>query len=419
VNAKAERRESEPVLEPSSAAGYATGDLDRALAGALARLDAASLTRRLRRFDGAPGPRMRVDGRDVLMLAGSNPLDLAADPRVRAAAEAATAALGTAAGGARLISGNLPLHESLERDLAAHCGTQAALLFSTGYMANLGVLTALAGPGDILVSDALNHASTIDACRLSGAAVRVFRHGDPDDLARIARDLPATGRRLLVVDGVYSMDGERAPLAALAPIARAHDMAIVVDDAHGIGVLGPTGGGAAEDAGVAVDVQIGNLGKALGSFGAFVACSHTVREWLVQTARPFIFTCGLPPGAVAAAQRALRIVREEPLRRRAALAMTARLAAGLRAAGLSVVGDATHITGLLTGENERTMELCERALASGVFAQGIRYPSVPRGGARIRLTPMCSHTPAEIDAAIDVLASLSRALLVRDASAHG
>jgi 8-amino-7-oxononanoate synthase len=349
---------------------------------------------------------MRVDGRDVLLLAGANYLDLAADPRVLAGAHAALDAFGAASGGARLISGNLSIHEELERELAAFLDREAALLFSTGYMANLGVLTALAGEGDAIVSDALNHASIIDACRLSGARTHRFRHNDPEDFAHVASRLPAGGRRLLVLDGVYSMDGDVAALGALVPIAREHDMLVVLDDAHGIGVLGERGRGAAELAGVEVDIVIGNLGKALGSFGAFAACSATLREWLVQRARSFVFTCALAPAAAGAAQAALRVIQDEPERRSALLARAARLRGGLEKAGFDTAPSSTHIVPALIGENRRAMRLCERALERGVYAQGIRYPSVPRGRARLRLTPMCSHTEPEIDAVVELLAEL-------------
>ena len=402
VNRDSQSSGPTPVEVPASPAAA----LDAELRADLAELDAADLLRRLRRIEGRQGPRMRIDGRDVLLLAGANYLDLAADPRVLSGAHEALDACGAAAGGARLISGNLDLHTELERELAAFLGRPAALLFSTGYMANLGVLTALAREDDAIVSDALNHASIIDACRLSGARTHRFRHNDPEDFARVAGRLSGEGRRILVLDGVYSMDGDVAALAELAPIARAHDMLIVLDDAHGIGVLGAKGRGVAELLATEVDVVIGNLGKALGSFGAFAACSETVREWLVQRARSFIFTCALAPAAVGAARAALRVIRDEPARRSTLRARAERLRNGLAQAGFDTLRSTTHVVPALVGENARTMQLCERALARGVYAQGIRYPSVPNGQARLRLTPMCSHSEAEIDAAVALFAEL-------------
>jgi 8-amino-7-oxononanoate synthase len=375
----------------------------------LAELDALrarGLFRVLRRVEGRPGPRMRVDGRDVLMLAGSNYLDLAGDARVVGAAASAAHEYGTAATGSRLINGNLGLHEALEEELARFTGHEAALVFSSGYMANLGVIGALAGPGDVIVSDALNHASIIDACRLSRAATRVFRHNDPEDFARVAAGLAGFRRRVFVADGVYSMDGDVARLHELVPIARAHDMVVVLDDAHGLAVLGTRGGGVAEHCGVSVDVLIGNLGKAFGSFGAFVASSALVREWLVNAARSFIFTCALAPPALGAARAALALVEAEPERRKLLLERAEALRAGLGAAGYDTGESTTQIVPAIVGENDAVMRLAERALARGVYAQGIRHPSVPHGSARIRFTPTCAHTAEEIAQVVALFAEL-------------
>lgn len=349
---------------------------------------------------------MCVDGRPVLMLAGNNCLDLAGDARLLRAAARASELHGTAAGGSRLISGNTALHEAFEVDLAAFCQSESALVFSTGYMANLGVLTALAGPDDVIVSDALSHASLIDACRLARAEVRVFQHNDPQDLQRVARSCAGFRRRIFVADGVYSMDGDCARLRELIPIARAHDMVTVIDDAHGIGVLGAEGRGVVELEGTSVDVQVGNLGKALGSFGAFVACSARLREWLVNTARSFIFTCALPPACVGAARAALEIVRREPERRKTLLERAEQLRTGLRKAGWETGAGATHIVPAIAGDSAETMRLCEAALARGVYAQGIRYPSVPRGSARIRFAPSSGHTKSDIERVVQTFAEL-------------
>jgi 8-amino-7-oxononanoate synthase len=372
----------------------------------LRTLRAARLHRRLRSVEGLPAARMRVDGQDVLMLAGSNYLDLAGDARVIAAAQEASASAGCAAGGSRLINGNLCLHEALERELASFVGAEAALIFSTGYMANLGVITTLAGPDDVIVSDALNHASIIDACRLSRASTRVFRHNDPEDLERIAAGCAGFRRRVLVLDGVYSMDGDVSRLHEMAPIARAHDMVTVLDDAHGLGILGPSGRGVASLEKVAVDIQIGNLGKALGSFGAYVACSHTLRELFINRARSLIFTCGLAPGPLGAARAALAILESEGWRRIALLERAAQLRAGLKAAGYDTGLSTTHIVPAMVGDNQAVMSLCERALELGVHAQGIRYPSVPEGTARIRFTPMCSHSVEDIEHVVKLFSQL-------------
>jgi len=367
---------------------------------------ARGLHRRLRRVEGRQAPWMRVDGRECLMLAGANYLDLAGDARVIAAAQQAAAEYGTAAAGSRLINGNLALHEELERELARHTGYEAALVFSSGYMANLGVLGALCGPDDVIVSDAWNHASIIDACKLSRAQTRVFRHNDPEDLARVAAGLSGFRRRVLVVDGVYSMDGDVARLGELVPIARAHELIVVLDDAHGLGVLGAAGRGSAEVEGVVVDVLIGNLGKALGSFGAFVACSAMVREYLVNTARSFIFTCAVAPPALGAAREALRIAALEPERRKLLLERAEQLRSGLHATGYDTGASVTQIVPAIVGENDTVMRLCDAALERGVYAQGIRHPSVPHGSARIRFTPTCAHAAKDIARVIDLFAEL-------------
>jgi 8-amino-7-oxononanoate synthase len=393
-------------LEDRTVNGGSRSAIEDLAERALADLEAHGLRRATRRVEGLAGPHQRVDGRDVVMLASSNYLDLAGHPAVRAGARAALDEYGGAAGGSRLINGNLALHERLERELARFAGCESALLFSTGYMANLGVITALAGEGDVIVSDALNHASIVDACRLSRAEVRVFRHSDAADLERVARGLAGFRRRILVTDGVYSMDGDVAPLRELLPIARAHDMLAVVDDAHGIGVLGAGGRGSAELEGVVPDVLIGNLGKALGSFGAWVGCAARVRDWLINVSRSFIFTCGLPPAAAGAALAALEVLEKEPERRKRLLERAEQLRAGLRAAGWDTLGSSTQIVPAIVGDNARTMAVCEALLARGIYAQGIRYPSVPEGTARIRLTPMASHEPAEIARTVEILAGL-------------
>ena len=374
---------------------------------ALAALRAHGLHRRMRVLDGAQGPRMIVDGREVLLFAGSNYLDLAGHPLLAEAAARAARDLGCAAGGSRLITGNLALHEELEQELAKFLGAESALVFATGYMANLGVIPALAGRGDAVVSDALSHASIIDGCRLSRADVRVFAHGD---LAAFERELAAAAgryRRVLVaVDGVYSMDGDVAPLAEMLTLARRYGAMLLLDDAHGIGALGATGGGAAELCGVgdAVDVRVGTLGKALGSFGAFVAGSRALRELLVNTARSFIFSCALAPPQIAAARAALELVRREPWRRQRLQQNAQRLRDGLARHGVSTAPSTTHIVPVILGDNARAMRVCEGLLERGFYAQGIRYPSVPEGTARLRITPMATHEAAEVDALCDAVA---------------
>ena len=371
----------------------------------LGAIRARGTHRRMRVLDGAQAPRMLVDGRDVLLFASSNYLDLAQHPEVVEAATRAARDYGCAAGGSRLITGNLTLHEQLEEELAAFFGTPAALAFSTGYMANAGVIPALVGPEDAVVSDALVHASLIDGCKLARAAVHVFEHGDADSLDAVLRTATTAHRRVLVVlDGVYSMDGDVAPLRELVPVARRYDAMVLLDDAHGTGVLGAKGRGSAELLDVdGIDVLVGTLGKALGSFGAFVAGSIALRELLVNTARPFIFSCALAPPQVEAARAALRIVAREPWRRERLQANAKRLRKRLAQAGISSAPSTTHIVPVRIGDNATTMATCERLLDRGFYAQGIRWPSVPEGSARLRITPMATHTNGEIDAFAEAL----------------
>jgi len=378
-------------------------------AAALDAIRARGTYRTLRVLDGAQGPRTRIDGREVLLFAGSNYLDLAHHPEVVEASARAARDYGCAAGGSRLISGNLVLHEALEDELAAHLGTQTALAFGTGYMANVGLIPALVGAGDVVISDALNHASIIDGCRLSRADVHVFPHGDLDALAAALRERARPGRRvLLAVDGVYSMDGDVAPLREMVALARVHGALVVLDDAHGTGTLGKNGRGTAELLGVdeGVDAIVGTLGKSLGSFGAFVAGSAALRDLLVNVARSFIFSCALAPPQVEAARAALRLVRLEPWRRERLQENATRLRAALAGRGLSTAPSTTHIVPVVIGGNAETMRVCEALLGRGFFAQGIRHPSVPEGMARLRITPMATHRAGEIDALAEAVAEV-------------
>lgn len=365
--------------------------------------------RRMRVLEGMQAPRMVVDGREVLLFAGSNYLDLARHPEVVEAAARGAREWGCAAGGSRLISGNLACHEALEEELARFFGSEAALAFNTGYMANVGVIPALVGPEDVLVSDALNHASIIDGARLARCRVAVFEHGDVASFAKTLHESRQGARRILVaVDGVYSMDGDVAPIAEIVKLAHEADAFVLLDDAHGTGTLGGRGRGSAEAAGVLgeVDILMGTLGKSIGSFGAFVCGSRKLRDLLVNTARSFIFSCALAPAQVEAARVALRLIDEEPWRRERLQANCDRLRARLDAAGISTAPSTTHIIPIVLGENERTMAVCEQLLERGYYAQGIRHPSVPRGTSRLRITPMATHDESELDAFADAVVDL-------------
>jgi glycine C-acetyltransferase/8-amino-7-oxononanoate synthase len=368
------------------------------------------LYRRMRMVSGPQGPRVVLDGRPVLLLCSNNYLGLADHPRVRAAAADAAMRWGAGAGASRLVSGNMTLLRRLEERLAEFKGTQRALLFGSGYLANLGVVPALARKGEIVFSDALNHASIIDGCRLAGAETFVYRHADTEHLAWGLRQ--SDGRAALIVtDGVFSMDGDVAPLPEIVELARRHDVRVMVDEAHGTGALGPGGRGAVAAARLEgeVDVIVGTLGKALGSYGAYVACDHLMARYLVNSARPLIFSTALPPSAAAAATAALGLLQEQPRRIDRLRANADALRDELAHEGFDVTGSTTQIVPLIVGDAGRAMRVCEAALEQGVFAQAIRPPTVPAGTSRLRLAVMAAHTPEELREAARVLGRAVRA----------
>jgi len=373
----------------------------------LERLKRKDSYRWLRAMEGPPEARMRVDGREVIVLCSSNYLGLATHPRLKAAAIEATERLGVCSAASRLIAGNNELYRTLEERLAVFKRREAALVFSTGYMANLGVISAVVGDGDVVYTDALSHASIVDGCRLSRATVKIFPHNDVDALEDLLKSDTGFRRRLIAVDGVYSMDGDLTPLPDLVKLSKDYDALLMLDDAHGTGILGERGGGTAEHFGLddpdAVDIEIGTLGKALGSFGAYVVGSRTLREYLINRSRSFIFTCALAPSALAAALATLDVLDEEPAHRQRLWENLRHFREGLHRLGLSTEPSATHILPVMTYDRQRTMALCERLLELGVFCQGIRPPTVPPGTSRLRFTVTAAHTRADLDRALEAV----------------
>ncbi|MGC3874500.1 8-amino-7-oxononanoate synthase [Halomonas sp. GXIMD04776] len=355
--------------------------------------------------------RRRVHCREATVdFAGNDYLGLAGDPRLAEAAASATRRYGAGARASQLVSGHLDIHRRLEERLAALVGRPRALLFSSGYLANLGVLQALCDAATPVFQDRLNHASLLDGTRLAGAPSRRFHHRDLDDLTRLlGRADPATPR-LVVSDGVFSMDGDIADVAGLAALCRRHEAWLMIDDAHGLGVLGEHGDGCVGRAQGVDDVPIlvGTLGKALGSAGAFVAGSELLIEHLVQFARSAIYTTAEPPGTSAATLAALDILDAEPERRARLRAHIARLRAGAEALGLELLPSTTPIQPLLLGDSERTLRWAEALRAKGFMVGAIRAPTVPRGQARLRITLSAAHEPARIDGLLDALAELAR-----------
>jgi 8-amino-7-oxononanoate synthase len=384
--------------------------LDEVLADELRGLDERGLRRRMRRVERRAGAEVLLDGRPAVDFSSNDYLGLAADPRIARAAAEALGREGTGGGAARLISGNHPLHLALEVELARLKRTQAALVFPSGYAANTGAIPALAGRGDAIYSDALNHASLIDGSRLSRAEVRIFPHADVGALEAMLRaDAGRFRRRLIVVDAVFSMDGDLFPLDRLVEVARRHGAWTYVDDAHGTGVLGAEARGSLEHWGVEgrVDVVMGTLGKALGTAGAFVAGSSILCEWLMNRARGFVFTTAPPPALAAATLEALRIARAEGWRRERLRENARRLRAALAALGRPAPGEPDgHVVPVLTGDEEATMRAGQLLRERGLLVGAVRPPTVPPGTSRLRITLSAAHTSEQIDALAAALAEV-------------
>lgn len=377
-------------------------DLDAELRERRAR----GLYRQRRLLDGGQKPRQVVDGREVVAFCSNDYLGLAAHPKVAAAFRKAVGTYGVGAGAAHLVNGHTRAHHQLEEELAAFMNRERALLFSTGYMANLGVAQALVGRGDHVLEDRLNHASLIDAGLVSGASFQRYRHTIGVDLAQRLATLDAGGERLVLTDGVFSMDGDLAPLPELARITAAHNAWLMVDDAHGIGVLGETGAGSLEHFGLdAQDVPIlmGTLGKAFGTAGAFVAGSEALIETLIQSARTYVYTTAMPAALAEAARAALRIVQADGKRREQLFERVDQFREGARQIGLRLMESATPIQPVLVGDSARAVALSERLLEAGQLVPAIRPPTVPEGTARLRVTLSAVHTKAQVNRLLEAL----------------
>jgi glycine C-acetyltransferase len=361
------------------------------------------LYRRLRRVENDQGPSLMLDGREVINFSSNNYLGIANHPALAAAAKEAIDRYGCGSGASRLISGNMTLHEELETKLATFKGTGVALVFNSGFQANTGILSTLTGEGDAIFSDALNHASIIDGCRLSRAKSIVYAHGDLDQLESALKLEGEAGRKLIVTETIFSMDGDEAPLDGIVELAEKYGAMVMVDEAHATGIFGSTGAGIVAKLGLGerVAVQMGTLGKALGGFGAYVAGSRALRELLINRCRSFIFTTSLPPAIMAMAMAAIDLVQQEPERREALWSNCRTLQAGLRELGFSTGSGESPILPLVIGDADKCMQFSERLLEKGIFAQGIRPPTVPPGSSRLRITLMATHTRAQIDRAID------------------
>jgi len=386
--------------------------LDQRLGLELARIREAQLYRVRRAVDGGHGVEIIVDGQRCLNFCSNDYLGLANDPRVAEAARKSLSASGTGSGAAALVSGYNREHRALEEELAAFMGRPRALLFSTGWAANLGVLRALLGKGDTLIADELNHASLIDGGRLSGAQYTRVAHAQLDAYAQ-ALAQPRSGETLVVSDSVFSMDGDLAPLKELAALSAAGHATLMIDDAHGLGVIGDDGTGAVNAAGLGVDevpIYVATLGKSLGAAGAFVAGSDNLIEYLIQRARSWVFSTAPPPSIAAAARAALKIVQAEPQRRTALHANIKRLRDGASQLGIALGHSTTAIQPLIVGDEGRALALSRALYERGLWVAAIRPPTVPRGTSRLRITLSAAHTPAQIDLLLDALAQANAAV---------
>ena len=382
----------------------------------LAKLNAQGLLQHIRTLEGPTGARARFDGRDVINLASNNYLGLSNHPRMNAAAARAATELGAGSGAVRTIAGTMTMHRELERRFAAFKHAEDAVMFQSGFTANAGTVAAILDKQDVIVSDRLNHASIIDGARLSRAEIRVFDHKDADHADRLLQESRAPDRRqLLITDGVFSMDGDIAPLPALVEVAERHGAIMMVDDAHASGVLGAGGAGTVDHFGLhgRVDVQVGTLSKAIGVLGGFIAGPRQLIEWLHNRGRPFLFSTSAPPSAVAACIEALDIIRDEPERLERLWSNTDAFKRGLHELGFDTGASETPITPVITGDEEATQAFARRLFEEGVFCPAIVFPTVGRGLARVRTIVTADHTRDDLGQALEVFGRVGSELGLR------
>lgn len=376
-------------------------------------LKQAGLYRPLKELQSPQRPRSVIDGREVINLSSNNYLGLADDPRLKDAMIAATEKYGAGSGAVRTIIGTMSIHNELERKLAEFKHTEAAVVFQSGFTCNSGVIPVLVGEGDAVISDELNHASIIDGCRLSKAKILRYKHADMDDLERVLKESEGQyRRRLIITDGVFSMDGDIARLPEIVELAEKYGCMTYVDDAHSSGVLGKNGQGSVHHFGLngRVTVQVGTLSKAVGVLGGYVAGPKALIELLWHKGRPFLFSTSHPPGVAAACLKAIEIMEQEPELIERLWENTRYFKKGLTDLGLDTGHSETPITPVIVGDEVKAMQLSDRLLEEGVFAQGIAFPTVPRGKARVRTIVTAAHTRADLDEALAAFAKVGREL---------
>jgi len=369
----------------------------------LSELKREGLYRELKIIEGGQGARVRVKGREVILLSSNNYLGLASHPELKKAAALALEKYGCGSGASRLISGSMELHKELEQKIASFKKTESAILFNSGYTANIGVISSICGRGDIILSDRLNHASIVDGCLLSGAKLKRYPHKDIDAIERFLRIGSAFKKRLIVTDGVFSMDGDIAPLREIVRLAKRYSAILMVDDAHATGVLGKNGRGTGEYFGLddSIDIIMGTLSKAVGSFGGFVAGRKKLIEFLMNRARSFIYTTSLPPSVVASSIVAIDIIEKRHNLRELLWKNVNYLKERFENMGFNIMKSQSHIIPVFVGDTHKAVEMSEMLLREGVFVQGIRPPTVPQGKARLRVTVMATHSRNDLDAALE------------------
>ncbi|HMD34488.1 MAG TPA: glycine C-acetyltransferase [Vicinamibacterales bacterium] len=382
------------------------------LSSELESLKAQGLYRRLRVLDGEQKPKSTFDHRSVVNLSSNNYLGLTTHPKLREAALEATRTLGVGSGSVRTIAGTMDVHMELERRLAVFKKTEAVVVFQSGFAANAGTVAAVLNKDDVVVSDELNHASIIDGCRLSRAAIRVFPHKNVGAARTVLGELPRNQRKLLITDGVFSMDGDVGAVPELCALAEEFGCIMMVDDAHASGVFGENGRGTIDHFGMhgRVDIQVGTLSKAIGALGGYVAGSKTLIDFLHHRARPFLFSTSHPPAVAAACIAAVDVLEQEPQIIERLWENTKFFKAGLRTLGFDTGLSESPITPVIVGEGALAMKLSDRLFAEGVFAQGIAFPTVARDKARVRTIVTATHTRDELRFALDVFARVGREL---------
>ncbi len=384
----------------------------RYLSEELESLKQQGLYRRLRVLDDEQTARARFDGRSVVNLSSNNYLGLTTHPQLRERTLEATRTFGVGSGSVRTIAGTMAIHLELERKLAEFKKTEAVVVFQSGFAANAGTVAAVLGRDDVIVSDELNHASIIDGARLSRAEIKVFAHRDAAAARKILQELPKERRKLLITDGVFSMDGDLGALPDLAALAEEFGCIMMVDDAHASGVFGRNGRGTIDHFGLhgRVDIQVGTLSKAIGALGGYVAGSRALVEFLYHRARPFLFSTSHPPGVAAACIAAIDVLLAEPQLIDRLWENTKFFKAGLARLGFDTGTSESPITPVIAGDGALAMKLSDRLFDEGVFAQGLAFPTVPRGKARVRTIVTAAHTRDELQYALDAFAKVGREL---------